>query len=679
MLFIVSLVSLGLVAAGCPEESVDPAPGGADQGGAGGIGQGGAGGSPVGDKWPNLACDPLVPEKCGLPFPSNVYTVPDAATPTGRRVSLLDAFFAVPAVGDHRVTGAEWAASDGFSPGSAIATFLPGATDTGLPNADQVADSLGPASPTVLLRTDTGERVAHWTEVDRSTTDDGHRSILIHPAVPLVDGARYVVAIRGVVDARGQAIAPSPAFAALRDGTPFAGDASVDARRPLYEELFGILAAAGVDKAGLQIAWDFTTASRENNTSRLLHMRDEAFALVGEDGPAYTIVSVDPAFDPDIAFKIEGTMEVPLYLDQPDPGATLLLGDDGLPEPNRTTPVYEVEWELLIPQSALTTPAKILQYGHGLLGSRTQIESGHFRTFMNTYNYAIFSVNMVGMAEDDEGWITLRVANGESDVLGRMMDRMHQGILNQLMGMRLMATGMDADPTYGPLLDGSQRFYWGISQGGIMGGVYMSVSTDVERGVLEVMGQPYNTLLNRSVDFDPFFSVLRVVYPDARDQQIFLGLVQMLWDRVEPNGYTKYATQDKLPGSPADRRILLRVALGDHQVTTYGAHVMARAMGAKHVDTGHREVFGLEAVAGPVDEPGATYFEFDFGLPPEPLCNVPNDVCDDPHGKLRSLPEARAQIDQFFTTGVAANTCGGACSHPELSGCTGTEDTNLCD
>jgi hypothetical protein len=670
---------------GCPEESIDPLEGGGGQGGAGtggmgtgGMGAAGGGGSAPTDKWPLLGCDPLVPEKCGYPFPSNVYTVADPASETGRRVSFEPDFFTPSKQGYTPLTN-PWAKSDGFSPGSAILAYLPGAVDTGLPGVDQIEETILASSPTVLLDMATGELVPHWTEVDHSTPNADQRAILIHPAVPLKDGARYAVAIRGIEDSDGTVIAPSPAFAALRDGGTF-DHTSIEARRGLYQEIFTALDAAGVAKADLQLAWDFTTASRENNTGWLLHMRDEAFELVGEDGPAYTISNVQTDFDPSIAFKIEGTMEVPLYLDQAGPGATLQFGADGMPEPNATMQTYEVEWELLIPQSALTTPAKIVQYGHGLLGSRTQIESGHFRTFMNTYNYALFSVNLVGLAEDDEGWIAARIAAGQTDELAKMMDRLHQGFLNNLMGMRLMITGMDQDPTYGAYLDGSQRYYWGISQGGIMGGVLMSVSTDVERGVLEVMGQPYNTLLNRSVDFEPFFQVMGVSFPDGRDQQIFLGLTQMLWDRVEPNGYTKYAVTDKLPGSPDDRRILMRVALGDHQVTTFGGHVMARAMNAKHVTTGLRDVWGLEAVTGPVNEPGATYFEYDFGLPPEPLCNVPMSLCSDPHGELRKLDEARAQVNEFFVNGGASNTCpGGVCTHPELSGCTGMEDPNLCD
>jgi hypothetical protein len=190
---------------------------------------------------------------------------------------------------------------------------------------------------------------------------------------------------------------------------------------------------------------------------------------------------------------------------------------------------------------------------------------------------------------------------------------------------------MTADPVYGPLLDGSRRYYWGISQGGIQGGVTMSLSPDIDRGVLEVMGQPYNTLMNRSVDFTPFFAILGLQFPDSRAQQHVGGILQMLWDRVEPSGYTKYTFSDPFPGSPPGRRVLMRTAVGDHQVTTFAGQVMARAMGAKHLDSGIRDIYGLEKVtAETIDEDVAVYTEYEFGLPPEPDCNLPLFVCDDP-------------------------------------------------
>src|SRR5262245_31177188 len=39
--------------------------------------------------WPTLDCDSLVPEYCIYPFPNNVFTAADAATPTGRRLALV--------------------------------------------------------------------------------------------------------------------------------------------------------------------------------------------------------------------------------------------------------------------------------------------------------------------------------------------------------------------------------------------------------------------------------------------------------------------------------------------------------------------------------------------------------------------------------------------------------------
>jgi hypothetical protein len=665
---------VGLVGLACGGELTIPQGGGSA--GGGDAGGGGSGGGAVPGLYPNLACDPLVPSYCGFPFPSNVFSVDDATTPTGRRVSFLPEGMPV-STEDYVPSPAYWSRSDGFSPGSAILAHFPGATAEGLPTLETLADSLLPSSPTLLFDVDNASFVVHWSELDKTTDDDEKRTLLIHPAEPLRDNARYVVVVQNLLGTDGEALEPTAAYKALRDGDA-SDEPSVEARRALYEDLFSALDGVGIAKEGTQLVWDFTTASRANNTDWMLHMRDDAETIVGEDGPAYTIDAVDTALDPvNIAFKLTGTMEVPLYLDKAEPGGALLFGEDGLPKSDTT---YEVEWELLIPQSALLAPSKLLQHGHGLLGSYDQIESEHFRTFCNTNNYSIFATKLVGMAEEDEGFIAAAINDGKLDDLGHMFDRMHQGTLNSLLLMRAMSRRMTADPVYGQYLDGDERYYWGISQGGIAGGVYMALSKDVERGVLEVMGQPYNLLLNRSVDFETFFALVNLRYPDPRAQQHFLGMVQMGWDRVEPNGYTKYMFGDTLPGSPPNRAVLMRAAIGDHQVTTFGAHVMARAMGATHLDTGIRDIFGLTKASGPLSGPGAYYAEWDFGLPPEPSCNVPLESCEDPHGKLRKLDDARSQLHAFLSAGVVQNDCpAGVCDYSAMSGCTGGEDQDLCD
>ena len=615
-----------------------------------------------------------MPTKCGYPFPSNVYTVDAADTPTGRRVQLDDAMLPVASNGG-KASGAPWSKSDGFSAGASLLTHLPGATIEGLPTVLDPKQSLLAASPTVILDTVTGERVPHFSEVDRNEGDDEQRSLIVHPVVPLVDGRRYIVAIRKVRSAGGE-IPPSPAFRALRDLEP-SSEPSVEARRGLYEEIFGRLETAKVERNDLQIAWDFTTASRENVTGWLLHMRDEALALAGDAGPAYRIESAEDTYETgEVAFRINGQMTVPFYLDKPGPGANLRFGAKGMPEVDPAKPTYEVPFEVLIPKSALTTPAALLQYGHGLLGSRTQIEASNFRKLIAAKNYVIFATDLVGMASDgDRIHISDVLASGRIEQISTMFDRLHQGFLNALLAMRMMKNAFAKDPKYGPRIDATQRYYHGISQGGIMGGVYMATSTDVERGVLEVMGQPYTLLLSRSVDFHLFFTVLRTTYADTRDQQLVLALTQMLWDRVEPSGYTKYM-HGGLPNTPS-HEVLMRSARGDHQVTTFGAEVMARAIGAKHLDTGLGDLFGLEKTTEITA--GSAYAEYDFGLPPVPLCNLPMSSCGDPHGLVRKLQSAEDELDRFLRTGNGVVLCANKiCKHPEQSGCDGNPPPDVC-
>ena len=308
-----------------------------------------------------------------------------------------------------------------------------------------------------------------------------------------------------------------------------------------------------------------------------------------------------------------------------------------------------------------------MQYGHGLLGDKSQIESAHFLEFIDTYNYALFGVDFIGFANEDQIPVAAILDGGRFHDFAGIVDRQHQGMLNSLLAMRMMKTTFAAHPEYGALVDPAAAYYHGISQGGIFGATYMALTTDVERGVLGVPGMPYSLLLPRSVDFDPFFGIIRPNFPDARDQMFILGLAQMLWDRTEPNGYAPYITQDPLPNTPT-HEVMLRAALGDHQVSNLGAHIMARAIGAAHVDTGLQDIFGLEKVAAPFT--GSALVEYGFGLPPDPVENLPQRECEDPHGKLRKLDEARQQLDVFLRTGVVENFCGGGvCTFPDMSGC----------
>lgn len=608
-------------------------------------------------------CDPLVPSHCGFPMPSNVYLADDATTKTGKRVAF--GATTLPAYkSGHPNDPKDWADHDGFSPGMTPMTHMPGATIRGLPTQDTMALSIGADSPTVLMEADTGVRVAHFAEIDVTGRDDDARALLIRPAVRLKDATRYIVAIRRVVDANGAPLPPTPVFQALRDGTSSA-DVSVERRRALYADIFDRLGKAGIAKTDLQIAWDYTTASRENNTRGLVHMRDDALAKVGAAGPPYVVKLVEKDPNPHIKKRITVTMTVPLYLDKPGAGGRLVLGDDGLPKQNGTA-----EFDVLIhvPNSIANgtkPPGAPLQNGHGLLGRKSEGQDGYLAEFADAYGYVAFGVDLVGMASDDVGYVTNALAE-DAWSFKAAIDRQHQGILNSLLAMRLMKGAFVNDPEVQfngkSAVDPSVAYYRGDSQGGIFGTTYMAVSTDVTRGLLGEPGAPYTLLLNRSSDFGGYAAIMNIIYKSALDFQLMLGLLQMMWDRSEPDGYVPYIRENTLPNTPP-HEVLMHVAIGDHQVTPLGAHLIARTIGAKNLSSVNRSVFGIDEAPAPIQ--GSAMVEFDFGLPASPTTNTPptDSSGEDPHDKVRVLPAAEAMADKFFRTGIVDQTCdgGGPC------------------
>jgi hypothetical protein len=616
-------------------------------------------GDPTGDgdgdgvAWPTLACDPLVPEYCGFPYPNNVFSEVDASTPTGRRLAMTSAMMPVGAV---TPTTGSFNLSDGFSPSSTIMAFMPGATTTGLETPLTIADSLGPNSKTIIINAETGERFPHWAEFDMSHDDAERRAFMLRPAIRFDPDTRYIVAIREVVDADGEALAASEGFAALRDGTT-SGNADIEVRRGLYDDIFARLDDAGIARDDLQLAWDFTTASDQNITERALTVRDKGLAALPEGGPDYTIDNViqDPA--PGIALRIEATITVPLFLDKPETGGALVYGDDGLPEQNGTA-----QYPLLIhvPTSAYDSPARLMAYGHGMLGSRYEILAGHLIELSATSNVIVFATDWVGMASDDTSNIIGILSTGQVDNFHTVPDRLQQGFLNAFAAMRLMQ-GKIADDTAlaGVQIDAEDPWYFGGSQGGIFGSNYMALSPDVIRGALAVPGQPYNLLLNRSVNFAQFFDLIDTVYADKLDLRFMIELVQLEWDRAEPSGFSRHIIHDPLPGTPI-KEVLMLVSIGDHQVTTLGAHVMAREIGIPQIGPANRpNLFGIDVVEQPYM--GSAMIEYDFGLPPEPIENVPMTAGEDPHSKIAGVPAAALTVEQFLRTGVVETFCDGAC------------------
>ena len=74
--------------------------------------------------------------------------------------------------------------------------------------------------------------------------------------------------------------------------------------------LINTLTSHGVTRSELYLAWDFTTQSSDSVAGRLLHMRDDAFTILGASAPSFTVDTVTEPLDANIFREIDGTFQV---------------------------------------------------------------------------------------------------------------------------------------------------------------------------------------------------------------------------------------------------------------------------------------------------------------------------------------------------------------------------------
>lgn len=536
-----------------------------------------------------------------------------------------------------------------------------------------LAASLDPAANIVILDSETGERVPHWAELN-ARVDASLGQLLIRPAVNFASGRHYVVALRNLRDGSGELIPPSRAFALYRDATPtFAPE--IEARRAHMEATFATLERHGVPRDDLYLAWDFTVISKRNMSERLLHMRDDAFAQLGSAAPNFEITNVDVRdADPEILWRVDGRVEVPNYLNnraetfivpggavpparrqtrlycEDETGQPRYCEGDELPRQARLrcesapgvekpcdagdepvdAPTYWADFRCTVPASALAAdgsavPARASLYGHGLLGSQGEASASHVEDMAFEHGFVFCGARWIGMGNDDLASV-VAILND----FGRfptLADRLHQAMLNFLFLGRLMIhpDGLGSHEAFQAadgtsLIDGSDLFYDGNSQGAIAGGALAAFAQDYTRAVLGVPGMNYSTLLFRSVDFNQFLVILQGTYPDRTRHPLLIGLAQMLWDRAEANGHANHLTRDPYAGTPA-KKILLHVAFGDFQVADVSAEVQARTLGASM----HRAGFDPAAYAdqNPSGDPRPFW-------PVDPYWNIPGIPDGDP-------------------------------------------------
>lgn len=611
-------------------------------------------------------CNPLgggPNEDCVTPFPSNYYrkaddkgvmrvSFPPGVLPTSAKGVALD-----PALVADR---------DGFSPAVQLVAYFPAAIDpSNLPTPQQAEKSLDVSSPVQLFDFETGQRYPLFAELDRNAQDGDRQALLIHPQVRLRDKARYVVAISGLKDKNGQAIAKLAGFSAIQTGDVEPG--SIRSKlAETYKELFPFLEKHGLPKKSLQLAWDFTTGDDGQLTGQLVKMRDQALAKLAPTDPPepppplFTIDKVENAPRDPLLRQVIGTFRVTSFLSD-DTSGRLLTDQNGTPKARGYGRFPLVVHIPKCVQNA-TGPVPVMIYGHGLFGGALdEMDSGYQREIINRLCMVQVGSDWIGLTEADGLYVAGQVMSNFNNFV-QITDRLKQAHVNFAVLARIIKDGSLAQipelrVNGKAIVDSNQVFYYGISNGGIQGLTFLALSPDVKRGALCVPGGFWSLMMWRSGDFQDLVPLLSSNYRDALDRQLLIALSQQLWDYTDPATYAPYVVKAPLPGTGMAKQVLYQEGIGDGQVPNLATRMVVRSMGIPLLKQPVEPVSGIAQASGPLP---SAYVQYDIGQMPRPGDdNVPPK--DNPvHEAVRRLEAAKAQLQAFLKDGgVVTDTCAG--------------------
>jgi hypothetical protein len=610
-------------------------------------------------------CNPLsgaADEDCLLPYPSSFFTVADTTAPTGVRVALPGSLLPANDKGV-RFDATLLNGQDGFSAATTLLAYFPTRVDpTNLPGPGDVAASVGKDSPAQILRFDTLERVPLFAEVDENAQPAQRQALILHPVVRLSPSTRYVAVLQHLQAEGGGETPPLSGFRALRDNITAPGSPRYP-ERARYEEIFTALQSAGLDRSALTLAWDFTTASDEGISGRLVKMRDQAMSYQGSGPPpppvTFTTVTETPPSLPDLQRQITGTFTVPSFLTEDTMGG-IDFGPDGQPQ---IRGFGQFPLAINVPACAQTAklPLPVMIFGHGSYNTAAnEMSTPYEREIINRLCMVQVGTDWIGRAAGDAAFFLFTVIYEASNI-HIPTERLQQAHVNVLALARLLRGGsLSSMPELmlngQPLIDSSRVYFYGISEGGIQGGTFLALTPDVSRGALNVPCGFWSMFFWRSSDFQPVLPLMQQTYADPIDLQVLLAATQPLWDYTDPATYAAHLLHDPLPGS-MPKSILYQEGINDASVPNQNTRAMVRSIGLTLLTPSVEAVYGVDASAGPL---GSAYTQFDTNaLPSDGGTGVPPMVTP-VHDTIRTLEPVKQQIQLFLIEGgQVQDTCGG--------------------
>eukprot|EP00980_Cylindrotheca_fusiformis_P007203 scaffold1525_cov142-Cylindrotheca_fusiformis.AAC.3 len=598
--------------------------------------------------WPSArilpqSCDPMDTTLCALPFPSFHHMEPDDSTTTGWRVHLKGL---VPLRGGIPFHPNFVNELDGFSTMAPILFYMeglkeahenaqhqaPGIIGAKLQGPESIALSTTQESITLLIHVESQELVPHSAEIDY--LDPQMPLAMILPAQPLHHQAHYAVVVVNATNSQGQRLPRTTGMEQLMI-TMLQQQDDDDSTR-YQERYFNVVfpalrkAAPWVDleqdPESVQMIFDFVTMSEDSQLGNVRAVRDMVLEQIkpwhsmhnNNHVQVVSRINHDCKADHNngIGQTLHIQLDVPSFLTSRSRYS--ILDKEAI----RTTPVnigqakamIQIPCSVVNQQQAGGKPIQaIMEYGHGLFYNRDEVTDGFLSRMANDNGYIVMAMDWRGMSLFDLP-IVIKTLIGNPNQFQSVRDNLIQGYAEKLALQHFARNGMldwlkSINRVHYRTKDDKPpaSVFYGISQGGILGGGYLALSGKtklIDRGILGSPGTPFTSVLMRSLDFVQYDTLLLFNFYNNRQVRLLLSLIQMAWDSVEVSGLLSQPlnSHESLP------RTLLQTGLGDPIVPTGACEAMTRAMGGSILPNNPRSpIYGIPVVENPINTTNATW------------------------------------------------------------------------
>ncbi|MEM6954233.1 MAG: hypothetical protein AAF645_01055 [Myxococcota bacterium] len=306
--------------------------------------------------------------------------------------------------------------------------------------------------------------------------------VYLRPAfgAPLREQTRYAaVLLRGIAGPEGTPAERSPTIDAV-----LTGEAGVETLAAFYDEPLAQLSAAGIERDSILSLSVFTT---QDASSELFAVRDHLDAQPSPTPVARSARMIDVT---ETYTRIDGLYNAPLYLDGEPPyenaGGALRFDESGAPVQQGS---FEARYVMTIPRTEMPADGwPVILYAHGTGGDATSFLGA------TAERAAQLGYAMVGFDQIHNG---PRAGGGSPEVLVFNFFNADAFRYNQLqgavdlMGLARFVRDNPVAPMVlgeGTFFNGDELHFFGHSQGGLNGPLYLAADDTARGGILSAAG-----------------------------------------------------------------------------------------------------------------------------------------------------------------------------------------------